>query len=80
LSEDGDRALIAKKGQLGVDWGPEELTIGVRRGLDGIQQLHGLNVIEVNLVLQNNDKSLSVQLDSQNGGWESQLAYRGLTL
>lgn len=56
------------------------LTVGIGRGLDGIQELHCLDIIEVNLVLQHNDKPFPVQLHCQHGRGKSQFAYRGLAL
>lgn len=60
--------------------GSRSLTVGVGRGLDGIQELHRLDIVEVYLVLQHNDKPFPVQLHGQHGRGESQFAYRRLTL
>lgn len=52
----------------------------VRRGLDGVQELHSADVIDVDLLFQHDDKSLPVQLDSEDGSREGEFAYRRLAL
>ena len=56
------------------------LTIWIGSGLDGMQQLHCRDVIDVYLVLEHDDQSLPVHLDSQNGGRKNELADSGLSL
>lgn len=48
-------------------------TIRVGAGLDGVEQLHVADIVDVNLVFQHNDKSLSVEFDGQYRGWERKL-------
>lgn len=57
-----------------------QLTLRVWTGFDGVEQFHVADVVDVDLVLQHNDESLSVELDREDGRWECQLANGGLTL
>lgn len=45
-----------------------------------MQQLHVADVVNVNLIIQNNDKSPSVELDCKDGRWKEKLTNGGLTL
>ena len=56
------------------------ITVGVGGGLDGIQQLHVADIIQVDLVLQNHHEPFSIQANRQDRGWEGELAYRRMSL
>lgn len=54
--------------------------MGVGTSFDGMKQLHVADVVDIDLVLQHNNKSLSVELDREDGRRECQLANGGLAL
>ena len=45
-----------------------------------MQELHVRDIIEIYLVLESDDKPLSIEADGQDRGGEGELAYRGMTL
>lgn len=55
-------------------------TFWIRRGFYRVQKLHDGYVVYVHAILQDNNKSLAVHLDSQNCRLEAQLAHFRLSL
>lgn len=57
-----------------------KLTTRVRRCFNRVQELHSLNVIEINAIFLNDHQPFPVQLHSQDGCRKCQFAYCRLTL
>lgn len=55
-------------------------TIWIGTGINGVQQLHVANIVNVNMFLQHYNESFPIQLDAQNSGGKGEFANGRLTL
>lgn len=82
MSADGDRAHIAiqdiQQGLAGRVDGQH--TFWVRTRLYNVQQPHVADIVNVYLHFQHNYQRFSVELDSEDGGREQELAYHRVAL
>ena len=52
----------------------------VGRGLDGVEEAHVADVVEVDLLFEDDDETLAVKSYGEDGGGEGELADGGLSL
>ena len=60
--------------------GAERNTVGVGGRVDGVDEFHVGDVVEVDLVFEDHDEAFAVEADGEDGGGEGELADGGASL